>query len=82
MNLIPSNKKAEPMVRVLPLECQTLLPWLAKDKFIGNDMPSFIPGDFLINRIPFTDELQKPENPALGILKVTISPRLFQESFG
>ena len=44
-------------------------------------MLSFVPEEFLMNRIPITDEGQKSENPVLNILSVTIYPQLFQVEF-
>ena len=44
-------------------------------------MLSFIPGEFLMNHILITDEGQKPENPNLKILSVTICQLLFQGEF-
>jgi hypothetical protein len=44
-------------------------------------MLSFIPGEFLMNRIPITDEWHKTEIPILKILSVTICPRLIPVEF-
>ena len=54
---------------------------LPKDKFIGNDILSIILREFLMNRIPITNEGQKSGNPNLEILSVTICQHLFQVEF-
>jgi len=48
---------------------------------MGNDILSFIPGEFLMNRIPITDEWHKTEILTLKILSVTIYPRLIPVEF-
>jgi hypothetical protein len=44
-------------------------------------MLSFIPGEFLMNRIPITGKWQKSGNPILKILSVTICPQLIPVEF-
>jgi len=41
----------------------------------------FIPGEFLMNRIPITDDLHKTEIPVLKILSVTIFSQLIPVEF-